>query len=437
MSTADLRVLLLSHGHPALSFGGGEVASFNLHKGLKASGGVSSFYLARTASPMPRHAGSAFLSFDLPEDELLYHADDYDHLTLSNANTGDIERDLIPLVHELQPDIVHFHHVIGFGLETVHAMRRALPKAVMLITLHEFLALCHHHGQMVKRSDGSLCRRSSPIDCHLCFPDIGPASFLRRQSLIRASLELFDHFISPSAFLADRFAAWGLPGGRMSVIENGLDIEVAALPRHVSGPEQRRGNFAFFGQLMPQKGIEILLDAVNRVPGEIWGPDARLMIFGNRLEKQAPAFRERVEKLLADGKGRARIYGPYQNTEMGRLMASADWVVVPSIWWENSPVVIQEAFFHRRPVITSNIGGMAEKVRDRIDGLHFRVGSAEDLADRLAECLTTPGLWNELRDGIAPPPSHVDCAGRHIALYRRLLDEGAAGRAVAAVASIA
>ena len=64
-------------------------------------------------------------------------------------------------------------------------------------------------------------------------------------------------------------------------------------------------------------------------------------------------------------------------------MATVDWIVMPSIWWENSPVVIQEASCIGRPPIVSDIGGMAEKVRDGVDGLHFRAGSPEDLADRL------------------------------------------------------
>ena len=54
-------------------------------------------------------------------------------------------------------------------------------------------------------------------------------------------------------------------------------------------------------------------------------------------------------------------------------MAEVDWVVVPSIWWENAPLVIQEAFRHRRPVICGDIGGMAEMVRDGVDGLHAPV----------------------------------------------------------------
>ncbi len=54
-------------------------------------------------------------------------------------------------------------------------------------------------------------------------------------------------------------------------------------------------------------------------------------------------------------------------------MQSIDWMIMPSIWWENSPIVIQEAFFHGRPIICSNIGGMAEKIADGVNGLHFRV----------------------------------------------------------------
>jgi glycosyltransferase involved in cell wall biosynthesis len=118
---------------------------------------------------------------------------------------------------------------------------------------------------------------------------------------------------------------------------------------------------------------------------------------------------------------RARFYGPYQNSEMPRLMSSVDWVVVPSIWWENSPVVIQEAFFHGRPLIAGDIGGMAEKIRHGVDGLHFRAGSAEDLADRLVDALIDDTLWGRLRDGIKTPPSYLECARQHLALYLDIL----------------
>jgi glycosyltransferase involved in cell wall biosynthesis len=61
-------------------------------------------------------------------------------------------------------------------------------------------------------------------------------------------------------------------------------------------------------------------------------------------------------------------------------MRSVGWVVVPSIWWENSPVVIQEARRAGTPLIVSDIGGMAEKAEAGVDGLHFKRGSPVDLA---------------------------------------------------------
>ncbi|MCZ8109179.1 MAG: glycosyltransferase, partial [Burkholderiales bacterium] len=60
-----------------------------------------------------------------------------------------------------------------------------------------------------------------------------------------------------------------------------------------------------------------------------------------------------------------------------------DWIIVPSIWWENSPVVIQEALAIGKPVLCSRIGGMAEKVEDGVTGAYFEAGSASDLALRL------------------------------------------------------
>ena len=144
------------------------------------------------------------------------------------------------------------------------------------------------------------------------------------------------------------------------------------------------------------------------------------MIFGGNLEKQPPAFQERMQKLIEEAGPRVRFYGAYQNAEMPRLMQSVDWVVMPSIWWENSPIVIQEALHHRRPVICSNIGGMAEKIRDGEDGLHFRVRSAEDLADRFTEVLSEPSIWDRLHHSIRNPVHYVDCAKEHLDLYNRL-----------------
>ena len=103
-------------------------------------------------------------------------------------------------------------------------------------------------------------------------------------------------------------------------------------------------------------------------------------------------------------------------------MAETDWVVVPSIWWENSPLVIQEAFFHGRPVICSDIGGMAEKVRDGVDGLHFRRNDAFSLAGAFETAATSPRLWKGLREGIREPHAMDTHVARLLDLYGEHVD---------------
>ncbi|MCB8821411.1 glycosyltransferase family 4 protein [Microvirga rosea] len=419
MTYHPLRVLVVSHGHPSFSLGGAEVASYNLHKGLNSLDGVSSRFVARVGHPVVRHSGTALLSLRQKEGEILYHADEYDHFFLSNRNTDEIERDFLRVVLDLKPDVIHFHHFIGLGLECLYAVKRALPDTVVVVTFHEFLSICHHHGQMVKTRSNNLCRQSSPADCNACFPEISPARFLRRETFIRGLLELADHFVSPSQFLVDRYVDWGLDRSKFTVIENGLDIGQPAAPRPLP-PGSRRGRFAYFGQITSFKGVDVLLDAVARIPEAVWGDDAQLMIFGGNLERQPVEFQQKIEKLIEQAGPRARFYGSYQNGEMPRLMQSIDWAIIPSIWWENSPIVIQEAFFHGRPLICSNIGGMAEKITDGVNGLHFRAGSSEDLIDRMTEALTDPSLWDRLRAGIAEPMTYKECAQKHLDLYYQI-----------------
>lgn len=118
---------------------------------------------------------------------------------------------------------------------------------------------------------------------------------------------------------------------------------------------------------------------------------------------------------------RLRFMGSYKSADLPSLMREVDWTIVPSTWWENAPVVIQEAFHHGRPIIASDIGGMAEKVRHDIDGLHFRVSNPESLAEAMTRAIREPALWSRLRAGIRPPTSARQAAERHAVLFERLI----------------
>ena len=98
-------------------------------------------------------------------------------------------------------------------------------------------------------------------------------------------------------------------------------------------------------------------------------------------------------------------------------MAGVQWVVVPSIWWENAPLVIQEAFQHRRPVIASGIGGMAEMVKDGVNGLHVQPDDPIDLARVMRRAIEEAGLHKQLMQGIRPARDIDACALEHLSLF--------------------
>ncbi len=415
-----MRILIISHGHPAFSIGGAEVASHNLFRALGSVDGIDAFYLARAPAALPRHSDTPLMSLRQGERETFLHTEAWDQFWLSNGGVADLQGAFAEYLLHVRPDVVHFHHVIGLGVEAIVQVRNVLPDAAIVITFHEYLSICLNHGQMVKTSRNTLCRSASPAECAGCFPQYTPGLIFQREMFLKDHLLLADAFVSPSHFLIERYGAWGLPRERFTMIENGLAPQQIAPARKVSG-EGRRGRFGFFGQVSEFKGLHVLLEAVASIDDAVWGNDATLSIFGGNLENQPPAFRERFERLIERAGRRARFFGSYRAEELPRLMEQVDWLVMPSIWWENSPVVIQEAFLHGRPPIVGDIGGMAEKVRPGIDGLHFRAGSREDLADRLTEALTENGLWKRLREKAPKPLDLAGFADRHLAVYRGII----------------
>jgi glycosyltransferase involved in cell wall biosynthesis len=183
--------------------------------------------------------------------------------------------------------------------------------------------------------------------------------------------------------------------------------------------EEPRRRFGFFGQFTAYKGATVLLEAMSLL-GEESG--VRLWIHGANLEIASAEFQEELSGLLDQAHSNVRFVGQYRAEDLPKLMKRIDWVVVPSITHETGPLTLLEAFQLGRPVICSDIGGMAEKVTDEVNGLHFRRGDAHSLAATMRRAVETPGLWSQLRSGIPPVQTmdeHVDRMGAH---YRELLD---------------
>jgi len=425
------RVLLIAHNHPSLHPGGTEIFAHELFGGLKAAGAEALFLACTNHTHRERRPGTGFQTLGRSADEVLLWAGHFDHFHQSQIDLHGLVPDLSNLLRAFRPDIVHVHHTLLLGVEMLFLIRRVCPAAKIVYTLHDYYPICANDGQMVTTGRHALCRAASPDACHRCFPDRPADQFLLREKHIKAMFGLVDRFLAPSRFLRDRYIAWGIAPDRIDVMENSRPAAEPA-PHRALPDGGRRDAFAYFGNLNPYKGITVALDAVARLARQ--GHGLSLDVHGG-APFQTDAFQERVADGFTATQGLAVPHGPYRREEMPGLMAAADWVVMPSIWWENAPLVIGEAFQHRRPVICSGIGGMAEAVRDGVDGLHVRAGDAADLARVMTRAMTEPGLWERLSANIPPVPTTEEVAARHIILYDELTMGGAGTRAASLTAA--
>ncbi len=407
-----LRILVVAHSHPAFTKGGAEITAYQLYQAFRERPDCDAWFLARHAEPGFERPGSAFAARNGDGRDLLYRQDS-DHFDFSAMQLHYLAHDFPALLSEIKPDVVHLHHYVNLGIETIRVIRNVLPDCRIILTLHEFLAICNRQGQMLK-TDGRLCESAGPQDCHLCLPERSPPDYFLRERYLKSFFSLVDRFISPSEFLKQRYAAWGLPAERITVLENGQPPIPAAPWRQPDG--DLRTVFGYFGQITPYKGVDVLLEAFSLLPEEV-RQHCRLEVHGGGHESFAPDFRQKIDQALSRTPDKIFYAGPYASEDLPRRMAGVDWVIVPSIWWENSPLVIQEAFRHRRPVICSNIGGMAEKVTEGKDGLHFRAGDPAALAAELETAVNRTGLLDQLRQGIESPPTIDETADACLKMY--------------------
>lgn len=412
-----LRILIVSHSHPEISNGGAEIAAYQLYKELKDQGDVEAiWFLGCDREAGADKPGAVFVQpFGRP-DEYLYATGSFEWFKFANRDPR-FPAEFRRLLGDLRPDIVHFHHHINFGVEAFSHVKDVLPGAKIILTLHEYLAICHHYGQMVTKGHFNLCYESSPVRCRKCFPEFDKADFFLRKLYIQRFFGLVDKFISPSAFLAERFVKWGIEPEKMAVLENMMpDIDRGNI---VTPPSEGPLRIGFFGQISKLKGIDVLFDAASLLEAEGLS-DISFEIFGD-YRGQPPEFQEGFLAQLEEAGSNVRFNGPYDRQRVDRLMQSVNAIIVPSVWWENSPVVIQEALRNKRPVLCSDIGGMAEKVRNGIDGFHFAAGNPIALATLVRRLAEDRMLLTNLTTKLSGKPDLVSGLNEYVELYSRLI----------------
>jgi glycosyltransferase involved in cell wall biosynthesis len=416
------RVLIVSLHHPELVRGGAQRVAYDLFQALQSHPDIAPVLLASADDRWPAlfKSGARITGFDGRPGEYLFLSRDYDHW-LHKATVPALVETFAAFLEEVRPEVVHFHHFMTLGVELISVARRVLPEARIVFTFHEFLALCAADGQMVRRTDGTLCAGPSAVRCHQCFPDRPPELFHARRLWLQAHLRHVDLFTVPSRFMAAPYIAWGVPEERIVHVPNGIFSEagkVPALPAR-PGPKTR---FGFFGQFVPNKGLPIILAAIALLRAEGVG-GFTVELNGDNLREAPAALQTMLAEALAAEAERPvaeRILssnGSYGMSDLPARMARVDWCLLPSQWREAYGLVVSEAFMFGRPVICSDQGGPAERVRHEVDGLQVPLGDARALAETIWRCATEDGLWERLHANIRRPPAREAMAARFRDVY--------------------
>lgn len=411
-----MRIALVVHKFPPTSIGGTEIYTQNLARELSRRGHqVFVFYRHDEGQGWEEREGFLARRVSRATSEgrsspLAQFLDTFFNL--------DIERAFGEFLDEVQPDLVHFQHLMSLSYRLIgRAKRGGLPT---LLTLHDYWFLCSN-SQLIW-PDARICQgKAWGLNCARCaLARLGTASqplrlavaplLQLRDTLVRRAALRADRLIAPSRFLIQRYLEAGFPSERLVYLENGIDTERIRRHPHQPSPDGRL-RFAYIGSLAWQKGVHILVEAFRGLPPE----KAVLRIYGDPT-----VFPEYAARLRRSADRRNTTFeGPVPNKEVGRILAETDVVVVPSLWYENSPVVIQEAFAAGVPVIAARVGALTEKISHNVNGLLFTRGDVAALRETLRDLVDQPERIRHLREGIPP----VEGIGLHVENLQKIYRE--------------
>lgn len=219
----------------------------------------------------------------------------------------------------------------------------------------------------------------------------------RRLGKTVGRLNRLESIVVPNVFMRDKLVEHGVEPHRIVNAPFGVQLPERPMPARVPGGAAGPLRLGFIGTLAPHKGAHVLVEAFRELPPGT----ASLRIYGKTSE-----FPDYVDALRERAAGIAGIEfaGTFASDAISDVMADLDVLIVPSLWYENTPLVIYSAHAARTVVVASDFPGLSEAVRDGVDGLLFPPGDASALARQLVR-LTSPECRSHLRAAITPPKS--------------------------------
>lgn len=324
------------------------------------------------------------------------------------------------ILRNINPDLVHVTHLVNHTAALLEVTQQlAIPTHA---TFTDFFGFCLNNK--LEAADGNLCvgpsvSRTNCVACHLKDAAANPYSsqWIRRvkgpssAKIVAAGVNLlrrlpglrdgpidgliedivrrpdtlstlynagYKSAVAPTTFLRSAYEANGITVPLHNIFF-GIDIDRS---RKNERSATHMPVIGFIGQIAPHKGTDLLIEAFCRLPQN----SAELRIYGP--EDQDPIYMERLRRLAMRHK--VRFMGTFEKETTAEVFSELDLLVIPSRWYENSPLVLLSALATHTPVLVSDVAGMTEFLEEGVNGFAFQRGSVDHLEKILAELVRYP-----------------------------------------------
>jgi len=354
------------------------------------------------------------------------------------------------LLEKLKPDIVHFFHFHRLSTSTIDVcIELKIPTVYTATDFWLICVLCQ-----LREYDNSTCKGPSKnaVNCikHLAiafqpseirtrvaklpswllatgvlaikagaFSKYWFSPYVRamtkRQSFNKKRMNQINKVLVPTNLMGKILNQNGLNKARIQFQQYGINLEpFNEIDFNRRNSEKLR--IGFIGALYEHKGAHLLIEAICSLPENV---ALELKIYGNL--NQSPEYSERL-KSIAGEDIRIKFCGTFPNNEIGVILSEVDVLVVPSIWYENTPLVIYSAQAAKCPVIATNLGGMSEVIEDKVNGLLFEKGNVKELAKAINSLAEDRALLNKLANNAKEPKSISEYVSELECYYRKIVN---------------
>jgi len=452
-----MKILFAVHVFFPKHFYGTETYTLELAQALKKMGHDP---VILTALPLWEEGGADKFYFTYEYDGLVVHSLDFNLKPHTSFRQIYYRPELYPVYDEIldaiKPDIVHVTHIINHTATLLEVLRDKKIPAVA--TLTDFFGICFN--AKLQTEDGALCsgpnkKSTNCLRCYLQKVDIFPAqqvlkknlmkndfaTFLasrvlpylvkfpwgrkdyiadqirgvtERADLLRRLYGTYRYMIAPTDFLYEAYRTNHFYPERLKKINFGVN---RALVKGYQRPRKKtdaRIRFGFIGQLSAHKGLDLLINAYLSIRGD----NISLMIYGS--PDQGSPYLDELLRLSLNNR-HITFCGTFPREELAARLSEFDVLVIPSRWYENSPLVLLYALATRTPVIVTDVKGMSEFVKDGFNGYTFKKNSVEHLTAVMQKIVDDPSSVKRLSHNAVYRKDVSDHAAKVFELYKAVL----------------